>query len=135
MSDCKGKESYSNNTILLSISKWVTQKARSLHKVVPSRYTHTITTTKAILYNIHTSILTHIQLQQKIIFTTCIHNTLYICTYTHTITTSTIKGNYNRKMPITLLCRKGSYPFSLATNCNANLVSLLCHWFLHVIFK
>ena len=70
--------------LLLSISKWVTQKARSLHKVVPSRYTHTITTTKeAILYNTHTSILTHIQLQQKIIFTTRIHNTLYICTYTH----------------------------------------------------
>ena len=51
--------------LLLSISKWVTQKARSLHKVVPSRYTHTITTTKAILYNTHTSILTHIQLQQR----------------------------------------------------------------------
>ena len=64
--------------LLLSISKWVTQKARSLHKVVPSRCTHTITTTKeAILYNTHTSILTHIQLQQKIIFTTRIHNTLY----------------------------------------------------------
>ena len=53
----RGAEHTATLLLLLSISKWVTQKARSLHKVVPSRYTHTITTKN--IYNTHTQYTIH----------------------------------------------------------------------------